>query len=132
MTASIVGSWRTTVTIDGAHHINLTTFSSDGVVLNVFSSPLVAPSGSTHKLEYFTTAFGAWREAQSGSVDLTFETLGVDESGNPVGSHVISATVAVATDGASFSGRFTVAILDPTGNQVASISGTVEAIRIAP
>jgi len=132
MTTSIVGSWRTTVTIDGAHHLNLTAFSSDGVVLNVLPSPLAAPPGSAHRLEFFTTAFGSWKEVQPGKVELAFETLGVDENGNAIGSHAISATVTVASEGASFSGTFTVAILDPAGNQAASISGTVDAARIAP
>jgi hypothetical protein len=63
---------------------------------------------------------------------MTFETLGVDENGNPIGSHVITASVTVATDGSTWSGPFTLAILDPSGKQTGSVSGTVGAIRIAP
>ena len=133
MTAAIVGAWRTTVTIEGVPpFINLTTFSSDGIVLNAFPTPSPAAPGSSHKLEFFTTAIGTWTEPTPGTVSLTFETLGVDENGNPIGSHVISATVAVAAGGSSWSGPFTLSILDPTGKQTGSVSGTVAATRVAP
>jgi len=133
MTAAIVGAWRTTVTIEGAPpFINLTTFSSDGTVLNAFPTPSSAPPGSSHKLEFFTTAVGAWKESSPGNIDLTFETLGADENGSLIGSHVISATVVVASNGASWSGLFTLSILDITGTHTGSVSGTVEAARMSP
>lgn len=133
MTASIVGAWRTTVTIAGMPpFLNLTTFSSDGMVLNAFPSPSPAPPGSSHKLEYFTTAVGAWKETSPGAIALTFETLGVDETGTPIGSHVITATTTIAPDGTTWSGPFTLTILDPAGNQTGLISGAVSATRISP
>lgn len=133
MTAAIVGSWRTTVTIEGAPpFINLTTFSGDGIVLNAFPTPSPALPGSKHKLEYFTTAVGAWKASAAGNVTLIFETLGVDESGTPIGSHVITGSVEVASDGSSFSGPFTLAIIDLTGTQTGSVSGTVNAARMTP
>jgi hypothetical protein len=133
MTATIVGAWRTNVSIEGIPpFVNLTTFSHDGIVLNAFPTPSPAPPGSNHTLEFFTTAVGAWSAAKSGAVSLTFETLGVDEHGNPIGSHVITATATVASDGSSWSGPFTLTILDPAGKQTGSVSGTVAATRITP
>jgi len=133
MSATIVGAWRVAVSIPGVEtpFTNLTTFSSDGTVLNAFPSPSPAPPGSDHKLEYFTTASGSWTQSSSGSVRLTFETLGADENGTPIGAHVVTAQVALAGDGHSWSGDFTLAVLDPTGKQTASIPGTVSATRIA-
>jgi hypothetical protein len=133
MTPAITGAWRTTVTIEGVPpFINLTTFSGDGIVLNAFPTPSPASPGSSHKLEFFTTAVGAWKEAAAGQVNLTFETLGVDEHGNPIGSHLITGSVEVTSDGSSFSGPFTLAVLDPTGKQTGSIHGTVNAVRMTP
>ena len=133
MTAAIVGAWRTTVIIEGAPpFINLTTFSGDGIVLNAFPTPNPASPGSSHKLEFFTTAVGAWKETAAGKVSLSFETLGVDENGNPVGSHVITSSVEIAGDGSSFTGPFTLTAFDPTGKQSGSVGGTVSATRIVP
>lgn len=133
MTAAIVGAWRTTVAIEGAPpFVNLTTLSADGIVLNAFPTPSPAAPGSTHKLEFFTTALGVWKQAAPGKVSLTFETLGVDENGNPIGSHVITASVDVAAAGSAWSGAFTLTVLDPAGKQTGSVSGTVNATRITP
>jgi hypothetical protein len=101
-------------------------------VLNAFPTPSPAPPDSNHTLEFFTSAVGAWSASESGTVTLTFETLGVDEHGSPIGSHVITATATVASDGSSWSGPFTLSILDPAGKQTSSVSGTVSATRIAP
>jgi hypothetical protein len=133
MTAAILGAWRTAVSFEDVQiFINLTTFTSDGIVLNAFPTPYLAPPRSSHKLEFFTTAVGAWKELSPGNVALTFETLGVDENGSPIGSHVISATVVVASNGASWSGPFTLSILDITGTHTGSVSGTVDAARMSP
>ena len=133
MTAAIVGAWRTTVSIEGVPpFLNLTTFSGDGIVLNAFPTPSPAQPGANHTLEFFTTALGVWKESAPGKVDMTFETLGVDENGNPIGSHVITASVVVAAGGSSWSGPFTLTILDPTAKQTGSVTGTVSATRISP
>jgi hypothetical protein len=133
MRATIAGAWRTTVTIEGVPpFINLTTFSADGIVLNAFPTPSPAAPGSSHTLEFFTTAVGAWNETAPGKIDLTFEALGVDENGAPIGSHVISGSVTLAPDGASFAGPFTLTVLDPSGKQTGAITGNVSATRIEP
>lgn len=133
MGEAIVGAWRTTVTIPGgAPFVNLTTFLSGGIVLNAFPTPSPAPPGASHKLEFFTTAVGSWAAGAHDTVSMAFETLGVDENGTALGSHVISATVTVAADGAGWSGPFTLAVLDPSGKQTASVSGSVSGARIAP
>ena len=100
-------------------------------MLNAFPTPSPAPPGATHKLEFFTTAVGSWTESGAGKVSLTFETLGVDENGTSIGSHVITATVDVAVGG-GWNGAFTLSVLDVTGKQVASVSGSVSGVRIAP
>jgi hypothetical protein len=132
MTSPIVGPWRVTLTIpDGPPpFLNLTTFLSDGVVLNAFPYPTPMPEGSDHKFEFFTTAVGAWKDVGGGNVKLTFETLGADESGKLVGSRLVTATVDVESDGSGFSGPFTVTMLDPARQQVGAFDGSVSASRI--
>lgn len=131
MSATIMGAWRVSVEIPGVvgAFINLTTFSADGVVLNAFGSPSPAPPGAAHKLEFYSTAVGSWKESAPGKVDLVFETLGVDENGAPIGSHRISANSALAADGSAWSGPFTLTILDPAGKQTGAVSGAVDAVR---
>ncbi len=62
---------------------------------------------------------------------MTFETIGTDEHGNPIGSHVVTAKATLAGDGSAWSGDFTLTILDPSGKQRGSFTGTVSATRIA-
>lgn len=131
MSAAIVGAWRATVRLPGGEpFLNLTTFLPDGIVFNTFPTPTPAPPGANHKLEFFTTAMGSWELAGNGQVVLRFESLGVDENGTSIGSHVVTATIDVAAGGSSWSGQFALAVLDMSGTQVASASGSVSGARI--
>ena len=134
MSAAIAGAWRVTVTIPGMKgaFINLSTFSADGTVLNAFPTPSPAPPGSAHKLEFYSTAVGSWKESKAGKFEMAFETLGADETGAPIGSHRITAAVDLADDGSTWSGPFTLAILDPNGKQTGTVSGSVSAVRMLP
>ena len=132
MSDTIVGAWRATVTVTGeASFLNLTTFLPGGIVLNAFPTPNPAPPGARHKLEFFTTAVGSWEAVEKDQVALRFETLGVDENGTPIGSHVITATVTLSDDSKDWSGPFTLIVLDPAGAQMASMNGSVSGARIA-
>lgn len=133
MSAEIVGAWRTTVTIEGMPpFVNLTSIFEEGIVHNIFPTPSAAQPGAGHTLEFFTTAVGSWKATGSNKVSMSFETLGVDEHGNPIGSHVISATVDIAAGGLSWSGPFTLTIMDSTGKEAGSVSGNVNATRMTP
>ena len=129
MSASIVGAWRVTVTIAGGPpFLNLSTFTSDGTVMTVFPSPSPAPEGAPYKQEFHTPAMGSWVDAGAGKISLIFESLAVDEAANPIGSHVIRATVEVTETG--WSGPFTLDILDPTGKTIGSVTGVATGARI--
>lgn len=130
MNEAIVGAWRATITNPGGDpHVNLTTFLPCGIVFNAFPTPTPAPPGAKHNLEYFTTAMGSWETVGDGQVALRFESLGVDEHGASIGSHVVTATLDV-TAGGGWSGQFTLAVLDTGGAQVASVGGSVSGARI--
>ena len=129
MSDPLVGAWRATVTIPGEEpFLNLTTFVAGGIVFNTFPTPTPAPAGANHKLEFFTTAMGSWESVSNDQVALRFESLGVDENGGPIGSHVVTTTIDVTDSG--WSGQFTLAVLDTSGARVASVSGSVSGVRI--
>ena len=125
----VVGSWRIAVDVGHVHGpTNLATLSADGTVLVAFPSPTPAAPGSGHRLEYWTSAVGAWEASDSQGARMAFVSLGVDENGDAVGTHTVSATVTA--NGQGWSGPFTIAIAGPDGASLGSVSGTVVATRI--
>jgi hypothetical protein len=128
----LVGSWRVAVQVAVAPAgVNLATFTGDGAVIVAFPSPTPAPPNAAHRLEYWTTALGTWQPDGPRDAAMTFVSLGVDETGADIGSHVITARVAVSADGRSWSGPFRIAISGPDGAPAGSFDGTVSAERIA-
>lgn len=128
----LVGSWRVDVQIPAAHvtSVDLATFTSDGAVIVAFPSPTPAPPNAGHRLEYWTTALGAWEPDGPRGATMTFVSLGVDEAGANIGTHTITAQASVAVDGRTWSGSFQIAIAGPGGQSVGSFAGTVAATRI--
>lgn len=125
----VVGSWRVAVDVGHVHGpTNLATLSADGAVLVAFPSPIPAPPGSSHRLEYWTPAIGSWEAEGTEGAAMTFVALGVDENGTAIGTHAITATVTARDDG--WSGPFTIAIAGTDGSALGSVSGTVTATRI--
>jgi len=127
----MVGTWRVTVQVPGAPvGINLATLSLDGGVLVAFPSPTPAAPGASHRLKYWTSAIGRWEPTGDRGAKMSFLALGVDENGSPIGTHAIAATAIAAEDGQSWSGPFTITIDGPDGATLASVSGTVSAVRL--
>ncbi len=128
----LVGAWRVAVQVPGAPvGTNLATFAADGTVAVAFPTPNPAAPSQTHKLEYWSTALGSWSASAERGAAMTFVSLGADESGIPIGTHTITATVEVAADNASWQGPFTIEIAAADGSVLASVGGTVSATRIA-
>jgi hypothetical protein len=110
--------------------LNLATISLDGSMIVAFPSPTPAAPGASHQFEYWTPALGSWSPVNATEANLTFMALGADESGAPIGSHVITSTISASGDGQSWSGPFTIKVLGPDGAALGSASGTVSATRI--
>jgi hypothetical protein len=129
----VVGSWRVAVTIPGAGAglVNLARLSLDGGVVVAFPSPTPAPSGSGHRLEYWTPALGAWTATGEREATMTFVALGADENGNPAGTHTVSATVTADSGGGGWQGPFQIEIANADGTIRATVQGTVTATPIA-
>lgn len=129
----VVGTWSVSVTIPGgpAGMVNLATLSLDGGVVVAFPSPTPSPPGSTHRLEYWTTALGRWAPTGDQTAKMSFRSLGTDENGNAIGAHAISASATADARGESWSGPFTITITGPDGRTLASLSGTVNATRLS-
>ena len=128
----LVGSWRVTVTVPGAPATgtNLATYGADGTVVVAFPSPVPAPPGQNHRLEFYTPALGTWLATGERSATQTFLSLAADENGTPVGTHTVTAQVEVDPTGASWSGPFRIGATSPTGDPQATVAGTVAATRI--
>jgi hypothetical protein len=131
-THQLVGAWRVNVSIPGVgvEFVNLASFSADGTVIVALPGPNPAPPGAGHRLEYWTPALGSWVAAGPTSAEMSFVTLGTDETGASIGSHVVSATVEIDADGASWHGPFAIDVVDPHGVSIGSVSGSVVASRI--
>lgn len=127
----VVGSWRVTVQVPGAPvGINLATLSLDGGVVVAFPSPTPSAPGASHRLEYWTPAIGRWEPTGDRDAKMSFQSLGVDENGSSIGTHAIASTATADEDGQSWSGPFTITIAGPAGVALASVSGTVSAVRL--
>ena len=129
----VVGSWRVAVDVGHVHGpTNLATLAADGSVLVACPSPTPAAPGAGHQLEFWTPAVGSWQPSGERGATMRFESLGVDEHGTPVGTHVITASVEAESAGQGWSGPFTITIAGSDGATTATVSGTVSATPIAP
>lgn len=130
--AGIVGSWSVAVTIPGVPDAitNLATVNADGTMVVAFGTPVAAALGQDHKLEFYSAALGSWRVLDDGSVAMKFVSLGVDETGKPVGSHTVSAQVMVSADAQSWGGPFQIEMASASGAVLGSVAGETNASRI--
>jgi hypothetical protein len=129
----VIGSWKVTVTIPGANAdlVNLARLSLDGGVVVAFPSPTPSPPNAEHRLEYWTSALGSWTATNEREATMTFVALGADESGNPVGTHTVTATVTADSGGGGWQGPFQIEIAGADGTVKATVQGTVTAAPIA-
>ncbi|HEU0115034.1 MAG TPA: hypothetical protein VFQ80_10180 [Thermomicrobiales bacterium] len=129
----LVGAWRVAVTVPAANatSVNLATLGGDGSVVVAFPSPTPAPANAGHRLEYWTTALGAWEPSSPRGGTMTFVSLGVDETGANIGAHMVTAQASVAADGRTWSGPFRIENHDANCVAIGAVEGTVLAERIA-
>jgi hypothetical protein len=130
---TIVGSWNVAVAIPGAGPglVNLAMLSADGTVLVAFPSPTPAAPDAGHRLEFWTPALGSWAAQGEHGASLTFVALGVDENGANIGTHTVSATITLSSDGETWNGPFRIDVAGADGSAKGSAEGTVSATRIA-
>jgi hypothetical protein len=126
-----VGSWRLTVTeAQAPPFLALGTFGADGNVV-VSPPPVVPPSPhGPAKLVHTSAGHGAWEATGADTAILTFVLLAADEEGNPFATRTIRASLLLGADGQSYSGEFEATVADPSGNVMATESGTIQATRI--
>jgi hypothetical protein len=129
----IVGSWRVSLTVDGAmdQESALDTFTADGTVLASVKPVSPAPPGAPFGQIFASLMHGSWTVVGPNQVALTLVRLQTDENGNYLGTVTVPAVLDMNSDGQRLSGPFTYAVADPAGKVVASGTGTAEGTRIA-
>ena len=128
----IVGSWRVSLAGTGAmdQEIALDTFTGDGSVLASIKPVSPAPPGAPFGQTFASLMHGNWMVIGPNQLALTLVRLQTDESGNYLGTVTVPAVAEVSGDGQGLSGSFTYDVADPSGNVVASGTGTFEGTRL--
>jgi len=129
----IVGSWWVILAGTGAmdQESALDTFTADGTVLVSVKPVSPAPPGAPFGQIFASLMHGNWMVVGPNQVALTLVRLQTDESGNYLGTVTVPAVGEVSSDGQGLSGSFTYDVADPSGNVVASGTGTLEGTRLA-
>ena len=129
----IVGSWWLSLAITGVmdQESALDTFTADGTELASVKPVSPAPPGAPFGQTFASLMHGNWMVVGPNQVALTLVRLQTDESGNYLGTVTVPAVGEVSSDGQGLSGSFTYDVADPSGNVVASGTGTLEGTRLA-
>jgi len=111
----IIGTWIVTDTSDTSSPPSVTSFTSDGIVVDV---------------ETDGVGLGAWEATGPTSANVTFvESIPADEGGGTV---MLRVAVEVAPDGQSFTGDYTVELGGSEGAPTGEYGpGSVTATRVA-
>jgi hypothetical protein len=125
----IVGFWQVTFTARGNADIPDGTpidkayaqWHSDHTEIMNSSRPPVTSS----------FCLGVWKRVGHSRYSLNHLAISWDQNSNPVGPANIRENVALASDGKSFSGSFTIDQYDQSGNLLVHIQGDISASRIS-
>lgn len=74
---------------------------------------------------------GVWKRVGRSRYSLNHFAISWDQNSNPVGPANIRENVALASDGKSFSGSFTIDQYDVAGNLLVHIQGDITGLRIS-
>lgn len=119
---SIVGLWHVKFYSEGYLADDaLDAWYADGnEVLNDFTNPIEG-----------NVCLGVWTQTDTGKYKLKHPSWTFDGSGNLTGTASIYEAVTLSSDGNSYSGSYTIALSDLSGNPVGTYTGTIDATRIA-
>jgi hypothetical protein len=128
---TIVGSWLLTVNApDNAPPFDsfkaLWSLTGDGILITSAQgdvTPVPFPTTST--------AYGAWAQTGGRQFAATFVAILYDtQTGDNLGTIKLSQSITLNDSGDQWSGPFKAKVLDPDGNVVATLGGTINAKRI--
>ena len=120
----IVGMWRVQLSVgDQVIDQAISQWHADGTeIMNSSRNP-----------ETQSFCLGVWKKSGESTYKLNHYGLSWDQNFSttqPLGLANIRETVKLADDGRSFSGSFTINQYDPSGNTLATISGSIVAYRV--
>ena len=128
---TIVGSWLLTVSVpDNAPPFDsfkaLWSLTGDGILIASAQgdvTPVPFPTTST--------AYGAWVQTKGRQYAATFVAILYDvQTGGNLGSIKLDQSITLGDSGVEWNGPFKAKVLDPDGNVVATLNGTINASRI--
>jgi hypothetical protein len=127
---ALVGSWQVTVTSNqGPIGRSLGTFGADGTL--VTSPPPVLPRpGAPGQFVFASSGHGAWAATGPDAAMLTFVGQAVDGQGTTAAIATVRASLKLAADGRTFSGKGSRVLSSPAGDVLATQQIMVEATRI--
>ena len=135
VTPTLVGSWQFTLTPNPPPVppavpaiTGLATFNSTGNVIESDISEAVPHQSSTGTVTFATAGHGIWQLSPAiTNYYVQYISILVNQNGTMRGRKVTTMTVALNSTGDQFSGGYTTELVDPTGQIVSKVSGTVTA-----
>ncbi len=129
---SLVGSWQlllvpNTPPIPAIPIQGLATFTSDGTVIETDASQVVPGlSASGAGTTYATPGHGIWQPGPAiTNLFVQFISVVANSDTSLYGKNTTTMTVALDSTGAKMRGAYTSQLVDPSGNVLKTISGTV-------
>ena len=119
-TVSLVGTWIVTSTRAGS--------VPNGILVTVLPDGGFLRTGNAHPTE--SPAMGVWRQVEDGVYEVTYLALQFNASGEFIGHRKAWLRIPLDPSGDSFTGRFRVATLDPSGAQSAPTEGEIRGTRM--
>lgn len=128
---TIVGSWVLTVSIPD----NAPPFDSFKALWSLTGDGLLVSSaqGDVTPVPFPTTssAYGAWVQTEGRQYAASFVAILYDvQTGENMGSLKLNQSITLSDSGVEWNGPFQAKVLDPDGNLIVTLNGTVNAKRI--
>ena len=123
------GAWQV-VSASPGRPLHIITFAADGTLVDIGPPVQPAAPDAANKLVFNSAGPGIWVSTGARSCTFMFVRMAADEQGNNLGTTTVQGRQEVSANGQAFTSTVTIAIADPTGKVVRTLSGTAEGTRM--